>query len=90
MNLIVVDEDGVFEEVKQKEIEVVVEKIKVEQVQKVVEVVLKKVNINLVYVDSEDYMESNMVKGWIIVEDVVKVKEIIVIVLVEKVVNMFE
>ena len=46
MNPIAIDEDGVSEEVKQKEIEVAIEKTKAEQVQKAVEAALKKANIN--------------------------------------------
>ena len=45
MNPIAIDEDGVSEEVKQKEIEVAIEKTKAEQVQKAVEAALKKANI---------------------------------------------
>ena len=53
MNPIAIDEDGVSEEVKQKEIEVAIEKTKAEQVQKAVEAALKKANINPAHVDSE-------------------------------------
>ena len=88
MNPIAIDEDGVSEEVKQKEIEVAVEKTKVEQVQKAVEAALKKANINPAHVDSEDHMESNMAKGWITAEDVAKAKEIIATVSAEKAANM--
>ena len=42
----------VFLKMKQKEIEVAVEKTKVEQVQKAVEAALKKANINPAHVDS--------------------------------------
>ena len=77
MNPIAVDEDGVSEEIKQKEIDVAIEKTKAEQVQKAVEAALKKAGINPAHVDSEDHMESNMAKGWITAEDVAKAKEII-------------
>ena len=77
MNPLAIDEDGVSEDVKQKEIEVAIEKTKAEQVQKAVEAALKKANINPAHVDSEDHMESNMAKGWITAEDVAKAKEII-------------
>ncbi len=46
MNPIAVDEDGVSEEIKQKEIDVAIEKTKAEQVQKAVEAALKKAGIN--------------------------------------------
>ena len=68
MNPIAVDEDGVSEEIKQKEIDVAIEKTKAEQVQKAVEAALKKAGINPAHVDSEDHMESNMAKGWITAE----------------------
>ena len=88
MNPIAIDEDGVSEEVKQKEIEVAIEKTKAEQVQKAVEAALKKANINPAHVDSEDHMESNMAKGWITAEDVAKAKEIIATVSAEKAANL--
>ena len=89
MNPIAIDEDGVSEEVKQKEIEVAIEKTK-EQVQKAVEAALKKANINPAHVDSEDHMESNMAKGWITAEDVAKAKEIIATVSAEKAAHLPE
>ena len=88
MNPIAIDEDGVSEEIKQKEIEVAIEKTKAEQVQKAVEAALKKAGINPAHVDSEDHMESNMAKGWITAEDVAKAKEIIATVSAEKAANL--
>ena len=88
MNPLAIDEDGVSEEVKQKEIEVAIEKTKAEQVQKAVEAALKKAGINPAHVDSEDHMESNMAKGWITAEDVAKAKEIIATVSAEKAANL--
>ena len=90
MNPIAIDEDGVSEEIKQKEIEVAIEKTKAEQVQKAVEAALKKAGINPAHVDSEDHMESNMSKGWITAEDVVKAKEIIATVSAEKAAHLPE
>ena len=90
MNPIAIDEDGVSEEVKQKEIEVAIEKTKAEQVQKAVEAALKKAGINPAHVDSEDHMESNMAKGWITAEDIAKAKEIIATVSVEKAAHLPE
>ncbi|MCD8182502.1 MAG: translation elongation factor Ts [Bacteroides sp.] len=84
MNPLAIDEDGVSEEVKQKEIEVAIEKTKAEQVQKAVEAALKKAGLNPAHVDSEDHMESNMAKGWLTAEDVAKAKEIIATVSAEK------
>ena len=90
MNPIAIDEDGVSEEVKQKEIEVAIEKTKAEQVQKAVEAALKKAGINPAHVDSEDHMESNMAKGWITAEDIAKAKEIIATVSAEKAAHLPE
>ena len=90
MNPIAIDEDGVSEEIKQKEIEVAIDKTKAEQVQKAVEVALKKAGLNPAHVDSEDHMESNMAKGWITAEDVAKAKEIIATVSAEKAANLPE
>lgn len=90
MNPIAIDEDGVSEEIKQKEIEVAIEKTKAEQVQKAVEAALKKAGINPAHVDSEDHMESNMSKGWVTAEDVAKAKEIIATVSAEKAANLPE
>ena len=77
MNPLAIDEDGVSEEVKQKEIEVAIEKTKAEQVQKAVEAALKKAGIN-------------MAKGWITAEDVAKAKEIIATVSAEKAAHLPE
>ena len=90
MNPLAIDEDGVSEDVKQKEIEVSIKKTKAEQVQKAVEAALKKANINPAHVDSEDHMESNMAKGWITAEDVAKAKEIIATVSAEKAAHLPE
>ena len=88
MNPIAVDEDGVSEEIKQKEIDVAIEKTKAEQVQKAVEAALKKAGINPAHVDSEEHMESNKAKGWITDEDIAKAKEIIATVSAEKAANL--
>ena len=88
MNPIAIDEDGVSEEVKEKEIAVAIEKTKAEQVQKAVEAALKKANINPAHVDSEEHMESNKAKGWITDEDIAKAKEIIATVSAEKAANL--
>ena len=88
MNPIAIDEAGVPESVKEKEIQVAIEKTKAEQVQKAVEAALKKAGINPSHVDSEAHMESNMDKGWITAEDVAKAKEIIATVSAEKAANL--
>lgn len=62
MNPLAIDEDGVSEEVKQKEIEVAIEKTKAEQVQKAVEAALKKAGINPAHVDSEDTWKATWLR----------------------------
>ena len=84
MNPLAIDEDGVSEEVKQKEIEVAIEKTKAEQVQKAVEAALKKAGINPAHVDSEDHMESNMAKAGLQLKTWQRQKEIIATVSAEK------
>ena len=90
MNPLAIDESGVSEEVKEKEIAVAIEKTKAEQVQKAVEAAIKKAGFNPAHFDSEDHMESNQTKGWITAEDVAKVKEIIATVSAEKAANLNE
>ena len=63
MNPIAIDEDGVSEEIKQKEIEVAIEKTKAEQVQKAVEAALKKANINPAHVDSESTWKATWLRA---------------------------
>ncbi len=88
MDPIAIDEAGVPESVKQREINIAVEKTKAEQVQKAVEAALKKAGINPAHVDSEEHMESNMAKGWITADNVAKAKEIIAEVSKEKAANL--
>ena len=87
---VAVDENGVAQEIKDREFNVAVEKTKEEQVHKAVEAALRKAGINPSHVDSEDHMESNMTKGWITAEDVARAKEIIATVSAEKAANLPE
>ena len=87
---VAVDENGVAQEIKDREFSVAIEKTKEEQVHKAVEAALRKAGINPSHVDSEDHMESNMTKGWITAEDVARAKEIIATVSAEKASNLPE
>ena len=87
---VAVNEAGVAQEVKDRELSVAIEKTKEEQVHKAVEAALRKAGINPSHVDSEDHMESNMTKGWITAEDVARAKEIIATVSAEKAANLPE
>ena len=87
---VAVDENGVAQEIKDREFSVAIEKTKEEQVHKAVEAALRKAGINPSHVDSEDHMESNITKGWITAEDVARAKEIIATVSAEKAANLPE
>ncbi len=87
---VAIDESGVPQQTLDKELAVAIEKTKEEQVHKAVEAALKKAGINPSHVDSEDHMESNMGKGWITAEDVMRAKEIIATVSAEKAANLNE
>lgn len=63
MNPIAVDEAGVPEEVKANELQVAIEKTKVEQVQKAVENALRKAGFNLYIAESEEHLNEGIMKG---------------------------
>ena len=63
MNPIAIDEDGVSEEIKQKEIQVAIDKTKAEQVQKAVETALKKAGFNLYIAENEEHLNEGIMKG---------------------------
>ena len=90
MKPIALDEASVPEEVKKSEFEVAVQKTKDEQVEKAVINALKKSGINANLVDSDDHIDSNMAKGWLITEDAEKAKEIKQTVAAEKAANLPE
>ena len=90
MKPIALDEESVPAEVKDEEYKVAVQKTKEEQIEKAVEVALKKAGLNPNHFDSEDHIESNLGKGWITAEDVVKFREIKETVSAEKAANLNE
>ena len=63
MNPIAVNEAGVPEEVKANEMQVAIEKTKVEQVQKAVEAALKKAGFNLYIAENEEHLNEGVMKG---------------------------
>ena len=65
MSPIAVDADAVPAEVKEKELNLAVEKTKQDEVNKAVELALKKAGLNPAHADSDDHIESNMAKGWL-------------------------
>ena len=90
MNPVALDEASVPQEVKDNELQVAIQKTKMEQVEKYVEVVLKKAGINPNLVDSEDHINSNMAKGWLTEEEAEKAREIRTRVAAEKAANLPE
>ena len=73
---IALDADHVAEEVKQKELQVAIEKTKQDEINKAVENAIRKAGINPAHVDSDDHIESNQAKGWITAEQAQQAREI--------------
>lgn len=73
---VAIDEAGVPQEVKDRELAVAIDKTKAEQVAKAVEAALKKAGINPAHVDSEEHIESNTAKGWLTPEQAATAREI--------------
>lgn len=63
MSPIAIDETGVPQEVKDREMSVAVDKTKAEQVQKAVEGALRKAGFNLYIAESEEHLEEGIRKG---------------------------
>ena len=63
MNPIAVNEAGVPDDVKANELQVAIEKTKVEQIQKAVEAALKKAGFNLYIAESEEHLNEGIMKG---------------------------
>ncbi len=76
MSPIAVDADHVAQEIKDRELQVAVEKTKTDEVNKAVENAIRKAGINPAHVDSDDHIESNMAKGWITPEQAQQAREI--------------
>ena len=76
MSPIALDADHVADEVKQKELEVAIDKTKQDEINKAVENALRKAGINPAHVDSDDHIESNQAKGWITAEQAQQAREI--------------
>ncbi|MBR5083800.1 MAG: elongation factor Ts [Prevotella sp.] len=90
MNPVALDEASVPQEVKDNELQVAIQKTKMEQVEKYVEVMLKKAGINPNLVDTDDHINSNMAKGWLTEEEAEKARKIKVEAAAEKAANLPE
>lgn len=73
---IALDAESVPAELKERELQVAVEKTKQDEVNKAVENAIRKAGINPAHVDSDDHIESNMAKGWITPEQAQQAREI--------------
>ncbi len=76
MSPIAVDADHVAQEIKDRELQVAIEKTKNDEINKAVEQAIRKAGINPAHVDSDDHIESNQTKGWITAEQAATAREI--------------
>ena len=90
MKPVALDASKVSQAVLDEEYKTAVEKTKLEQVEKYVENMLKKAGINPAHVDSDEHIESNMKKGWIIEEQAKEAREIKVKAAAEKAASLNE
>ena len=65
MSPVALDADHVAQEVKDRELNIAIEKTKQDEVQKAIENELRKAGINPAHADSDDHIESNTAKGWL-------------------------
>lgn len=90
MKPVALDETKVPQDVKDKELEVAIQKTKDEQVEKAVVNAIKKAGINPNLVDSDEHIESNIAKKWLTREEADKAIEIKKTVSAEKAANLNE
>ena len=88
MNPIAVNEAGVPEEMKANELQVAIEKTKVEQIQKAVEAALKKAGFNLYIAESEEHLNEGIMKGNITEAQAQEIRELKEKVAAEKAANL--
>ena len=88
MNPIAVNEAGVPEEVKANEMQVAIEKTKMEQVQKAVEAALKKAGFNLYIAENEEHLNEGVMKGNITEAQAQEIRDLKAKVAAEKAANL--
>ena len=76
MSPIAIDADHVPAQVKERELNVAIEKTKQDEVNKAVENALRKAGINPAHADSDDHVESNLAKGWLTEEQAATARKI--------------
>ena len=76
MSPIAIDADHVPAQVKERELNVAIEKTKQDEINKAVENALRKAGINPAHADSDDHVESNLAKGWLTEEQAATARKI--------------
>lgn len=76
MSPVALDADHVAQEVKDRELNIAIEKTKQDEVQKAIENELRKAGINPAHADSDDHIESNTAKGWLTPEQAEQARRI--------------
>lgn len=76
MSPVALDADHVAQEVKDRELNIAIEKTKQDEVQKAIEKELRKAGINPAHADSDDHIESNTAKGWLTPEQAEQARRI--------------
>ena len=90
MNPVAVNEAGVPEAVKQAELQVAIDKTKLEQVEKAVEVALKKAGFNLYIAENEEHLNEGIMKGTITEAQAEEIRQLKATVAAEKAANLPE
>ena len=90
MNPVAVNEAGVPEAVKQAELQVAIDKTKLEQVEKAVEVALKKAGFNLYIAENEEHLNEGIMKGSITEAQAEEIRQLKATVAAEKAANLPE
>ena len=88
MNPVAIDEAGVPESVRTNEMQVAIDKTKVEQIQKAVEVALKKAGFNLYIAESEEHLNEGIMKGYITEAQAQEIRDLKTKVAAEKAANL--
>ncbi len=76
MNPLAIDESGISQEVKDREMNIAIEKTKQDEINKAVENAIRKAGINPNLTDSDDHIESNMAKGWLTPEQAEQARQL--------------
>ena len=88
MNPVAVNEAGVPESVKEAELQVAIDKTKLEQVEKAVEVALKKAGFNLYIAENEEHLNEGIMKGSITEAQAEEIRQLKQTVAAEKAANL--